>query len=47
MESWHFFCHISAQSPVEKCQDVTVLINNAGVGFNQRFLTADLAGVAD
>ncbi|MBD2054689.1 SDR family NAD(P)-dependent oxidoreductase [Oculatella sp. FACHB-28] len=27
---------------MEKCQDVTVLINNAGVGFNQRFLSADL-----
>lgn len=33
----------SVTAAVEKCQDVTVLINNAGVGFNQRFLTADLA----
>lgn len=33
----------SVNAAVATCQDVNLLINNAGVGFNQRFLTADLA----
>jgi NAD(P)-dependent dehydrogenase (short-subunit alcohol dehydrogenase family) len=33
----------SVSAAASQCQDVTLLINNAGVGFNQRFLTADLA----
>lgn len=32
----------SVNAAVERCPDVSLLINNAGVGFNQRFLTADL-----